>query len=106
MRFKPQRAGSDSWINSGIPPPCDFIAAAVNLAMVPSTQWDGEFVADLAPECRGLRKSEVVGIGGLSAANQTRPLGDGLDMIAVPNTARLRQCQHPFIDAFGPRPIL
>ena len=61
MRFKPQRASSHSWINSGIPPPCDFIAVAVNLAMVPSTQWDGELIADLAPECRALRQ---IGGGG------------------------------------------
>ncbi len=103
MRFKPQRASSDSWINSGIPPPCDFIAAAVNLAMVPSTQWDGEFIADLAPECRGLRKSEVVGIGGLSTANQTRVLSDSFDVIPIASPARFRQGQHTLIDRVGSR---
>ena len=37
MHPEPQHAGGDGWIHPSIPPPCDLIAAAVDLAMVPST---------------------------------------------------------------------
>jgi hypothetical protein len=49
MRFEPKRAGRNGRIKAGAPPPCGFIAALVNLAMVTSTQWDCELIADLAP---------------------------------------------------------
>ena len=73
--------------------------------MVPPAQRDGELVTHLAPECSALRKSKVVSIGGLPPANQTRMLGDKLDVMTVTNPARLRQCQNALIDHFGPRPI-
>jgi hypothetical protein len=87
-------------------PPGDFIATMMNFAVVSATQWDGELIADLAPECPALGKSEVVGIRGSTTANQTRVLGDRFDVIPVANPAWLRQCQHALIDALGPRPIL
>jgi hypothetical protein len=64
MRFEPQRAGCDDWINTGIPPPRGFVAATMHLAMVASTQWNGKLITDLAPECTALGKSEVMGIRG------------------------------------------
>jgi hypothetical protein len=33
----------------------------MNFAMVSATQWDGKFIANLPPECSGLRNSEMVG---------------------------------------------
>ena len=59
MSFEPQRASGDGWINPGVPPPCGFIAATVDLAMVPSAHRNGELIADLAPECRLLGKAQV-----------------------------------------------
>ena len=44
--------------------------------MVAATEWDRELIADLAAECAGLGKSEVVGVRGLAAAHETRLLGD------------------------------
>jgi len=90
MRFKPQRASRDGWINSGVSPPCGFVAASVNLAMVSSTQGDGELIAHPAAECTNLRNSEV-GIRWLSPANQARVVGDSLDVIPVTNPPRLGQ---------------
>jgi hypothetical protein len=36
----------------------------VNLAMMSTAEWDGEFVADLAPERAKLGKANVMRIGG------------------------------------------
>jgi hypothetical protein len=71
MRSQPQRMGRDGWINSSGTPPCGFIAAAVDLAMVSSAQRDSEFIADLASECAVLCEPQVVGVRRSSAANQT-----------------------------------
>ena len=103
MRVQPQCAGRDNWINTGIPPPRGFITAAMDLAMVSSTQWNGVLIADLAAEGTALCKSEVVGIRGSATANETRVLGDSFDVIAVANPARLRQGQHALIDCLGSR---
>jgi hypothetical protein len=43
-------------INSEFLPPCEFVAALVELAMVKPTERDGEFVADCALERALLRK--------------------------------------------------
>ena len=61
----------DSRIDTGLAPPCGFIAAAVNLAMMPTAQRDRELIADLPPKRSALRKAQMMGITGLSAADQT-----------------------------------
>ena len=58
----PQDAGDNSRINLSLSPPCGFIAAAVNLAMVPPTQRHRELVTDLAPESRRLREAQMVSV--------------------------------------------
>jgi hypothetical protein len=98
MRFEPQCAGRGGRIHPDVQPPGGFIATMMNFAMVSATQWDGEFVTNLSPECSGLRKSEMVGIRGSPAADQTRVLGDGFDVRPVANPPRLRQCQYALID--------
>ena len=98
--------GRDGRINPGIPPPCDFIAAAVNFAMVSPTQWDRDLIAHLAPERRALRGPQVMGVRRLSPANQTRLRGNRFDVIAVTKPARFREGQHALIDDLGPRPLL
>ena len=62
MRFEPQCAGGGDRIRPDVSPPGRFIATMMNFAMVSATQRDGEFIADLPPECLALRKSEMVGI--------------------------------------------
>ena len=61
----------------------------MNFAMMPPTQGNRELIAGLAPERPGLRKSQVVGVRRLPAANQARLLGNRFDVIPVPNSARL-----------------
>jgi len=48
MCLKPERAGHSGCINPGFSPPPSFIAAAMELAMVPTAQGDVELVTDLA----------------------------------------------------------
>jgi hypothetical protein len=72
----------------------------MHLAMIPSTQGHGEFIADLSAESPALRESQIMGIAGLATANQTRLLVHMSDEIAFPNRARLRQRQHALVDAF------
>jgi hypothetical protein len=99
MRFEPQRTGRNCRIKTGFLPPRRFIAIAMNLAMVPSTQRDSELIADLAPHCPALCEAQVVGIRGLTAAIQTRLLGYTSDVIAVSKPARLDA--HAWFDAAG-----
>ena len=90
MGFEPKRAGRDCRVDAGLAPPCGFIAAAMDLAVVSPAQRHGELVADLAAERPMLRKPKVVGVRRLAAADQTRLLGDEPDMVLVTNAARLR----------------
>ena len=41
-------------------PPRDFVAVAMKLSMMVSTQWHSEFVADLASERSWLREFEMM----------------------------------------------
>ena len=91
MGAKPQDTGDNSRINLRLGPPCGFIAAAVNLAMVPPTQRHRKLITDLAPESRRLREAQMVSVRGASPANKTGLLGNVPDVIAVPDAARLRQ---------------
>ena len=70
----------------------------MKFAVMAPAQRDRELIADLAPECPALREAQVVGIRGLSAANQARLLGNEFDMVPVTNTARLRQRQRALVD--------
>ena len=98
MRFEPERASGDAGIDPGLPPPCGFIAVAVDLAMVSPAQGDGELIAHLAPERPLLRKAQMMGVGRSPAADETGLLGNELTVIAVPNPARFGECQQALVD--------
>src|ERR1700730_4037651 len=68
----PEHARRSKRVDSPSLPPGDFVSDAVEVAVVNSAQRYREFIADLAPHRTGLGKLEMVGIGGASAANQTR----------------------------------
>ena len=70
MGFHSQLPGSDGRIDPDIPPPCHFVTAAANLAMVTATERDDELVADLAAERSALHKAKMVRIRELAAANK------------------------------------
>lgn len=78
----------------------------MDFAMVASTQRNGEFIADLAPERSALCEAEVVSIRGAPAADQTGVGGNKFDVIAVTKPARLGQCKDALVDRLGAPAIL
>jgi hypothetical protein len=52
-------------------PPCAFVTALVQLAMMKPAEWDGEFVTHFAPECPLFSKPKVMGIRRGATARQT-----------------------------------
>ena len=52
MRLEPQIPGYDSRINPGVSPPCGFVVAAVDFAMVPPTQGTVNSSLTLHPSAR------------------------------------------------------
>jgi hypothetical protein len=91
MRFQPQHTGCDGRIKACGFPPCGFVAAAVNLAMMSPAQRDRELVADLASQGSTLCEAQMVGIRRLPAAHETRLRSHISDVFAITNSARLRQ---------------
>jgi hypothetical protein len=55
--FKPQRTSSDIRIDSGLCPPCSFIARVMDLAMMAPAQRDGKLIAHLTAQRAILRKA-------------------------------------------------
>jgi hypothetical protein len=70
----------------------------VDLTVVTSTQRNSEFIAHLATKRAVLRKSQMMGIGGLPATNQASLSDNRSDMIPVTNSPLLRQGQRALID--------
>ena len=101
MRLEPQLPSFGHWVNSHLQPPYRFVAAAMNLTMMPTAQWHREFVADLAAECGALREAHMVGVRWLPAADQARLFGNETDVIAVADPARLRKGEHALVNFFG-----
>ena len=60
----------------------------MHVAMVPSAQRHCELVADLAAECPGLGKAQMMRVRQATTAVKTRLLGDVADMLAIADTAR------------------
>ena len=84
---KPCRHGQ--WIDRVDVPPCAFIAAAMELAVVQPAKGDGEAVADLAPHRPPLGKLDVMGIGGTAAADEAGLMGHEAQMVAIALAHRL-----------------
>jgi len=74
--------------------------------MVPAAQWDSELIAYLASERWVLDISQMMGIRGLSTANQTGLLGNRFQVESVASTARLWESQQALVNHLGSRPIL
>jgi hypothetical protein len=101
MPLQPKRAGTDGRINTGIFPPCGFIARAMSLPMVAAAQRHGELIADLAAQCAVLRKAQMVGVCRPAPTNQARLFGHELDVLLVTKAAWLRMGQPALINAIG-----
>src|SRR6516162_9504661 len=73
--------------------------------VMPAAERDREFIADLAAERTGLRKSEVVGVRGLAAAHETRLLGDIAQVLPVAIAPRRSDRQNALVDALRLTPV-
>ena len=60
---------------------------------------DGEFIADLLSKSARLRKTQMVRVTGLAAADEAGLLRDKPQMLLVPQPLGLGQGQHAFVDA-------
>jgi len=70
----------------------------MDFAMMTAAERNCEFIADLAAECPALGESEMMRIRRPPAADQTRMLGDGSDMIPVTQAARFGHRQGALIN--------
>ena len=66
--------------------------------MMTAAHRNCELVADLLAERSALREAKMVSVRRLPAADQTRARRNKFDMIAVTNTAGLRQRQDALVD--------
>jgi hypothetical protein len=69
MAFQPQGTRGNGRINAHLFPPRHFIATAVDLAMMATTQGDRELIADFAAERPRLRKSQMMSVCRAAAAD-------------------------------------
>src|SRR5207248_1112455 len=81
------------------PPPRALVARAMHRSMMPATEWDRELIADLAAERTGLGETEVVGIGGLAAADEARLLHDIAQVLSVAIATRGSEREEALVDA-------
>jgi hypothetical protein len=101
MGLQPQRAGRDGRINTGLDPPCSFIAAMMDLTVVTPAQRHGELVTHFSAKRAMLREPQVMGVCGPAATNQARLFGHGLDVLLVANATGLGMDQLALVDAPG-----
>src|SRR6266851_8446173 len=67
--------------------------------MMAATEWDRELIADLAAERTWLGKTEVMGVRGLAAADETRLLGDIAQVLPVAIPSRRSDGEDALVDA-------
>ena len=70
-------------------PPLRLFDRPVHFAMMHAAERNRELIAHLEAESPRLRKAQVMGIGGLPAANEAGLRGDKLTMVLIPQSARL-----------------
>jgi hypothetical protein len=62
MRVQPEGASYGHRIKANLLPPCRFIAAAMNLAMMTAAERHGELIADLTAKRLLLSKAQMMRI--------------------------------------------
>ena len=99
MGFQPKLARQADGLETGFRPPVRFLAGAVQFAMVCPAQRDREFVADLLSQSARLRKTQVVRVTGLAAADEAGLFRDEPQMLLVPQPFGFGEGEHAFVDA-------
>src|SRR5262249_29679662 len=95
----PEPAGNLDRVKAGLPPPRALVMGAMHRTMMPATKRDRELIADLAAKRARLSKSEVVRIGRLAAAHQTRLLGDVAKVLPGAIATRRSDREDALVDA-------
>ena len=72
MSLLPKMLGGFQRVDFEKFPPCNLITSLMKLPMVPAAQGHCELIADLETHRARLRKAEMMRIGGLPPADQTR----------------------------------
>jgi hypothetical protein len=70
----------------------------MDLTVVSAAQRDRELVADFASEGSVLGKAQMMGIAGLTPADQAGLPGDEPHMVAIANAPRFGMRQHGLVD--------
>ena len=97
---RPQSMCRPEWLNAELCPPCCFVATSMNFAVMSTAQWHRELITHLASKRSALCKSEVVRIGRLPAANQTRMSCDEFHVLSIADSSRLRVNKTARFDLF------
>ena len=79
-------------------PPRALIAGLVQLPMMAAAQRHGEFIAHLEANGSGLGKPQVMRIGGLPAADETRLCGDESQVRLVAQPFGFGNCELALVD--------
>jgi len=61
VRLFPELASNLDRVDAGLPPTGTLVACAMHRTMMPATEWNREFIADLATQRTGLREPEMMG---------------------------------------------
>ena len=72
VRLFPKILGDLERVDIVILPPSDLVAGLMQLPVMTAPEGDGEFIANFHPESSGLGEPQVMRVGRLSCANQTR----------------------------------
>jgi hypothetical protein len=105
MRFEPKMARQGYGVDIGSLPPCSFVSAIMNFAVVRAAKRYRKRVADLSAESTVLREPEMIGVRRLASADQARLPSNEADMAFIANAPRLRQSERALVDTAGTRPV-
>ena len=99
--LSPELTGDFDGVDPGRRPPGLLIAGAMDRAMMRAAERDGEFIADFAAERPRLQVAEMMRIGLLAAADETRLSGNIAKVLGVSIAPRRRNDEHALVDAGG-----
>jgi hypothetical protein len=97
-RLLPKPLGNLQGVDFQILPPSHFIAGLMQLPMMTAAEGDGELVADFETQRSGLGKPQVMRVGRLPAADQTRLRGDEPQMGFVTQPLGLGDGEKALVD--------
>src|SRR6202022_3511378 len=105
-RRNPKLPCRPNGIDSLLAPPGPLVAKAMVVPVMGSTEWYGEFVADLEAHPAGLSEPQMVSVSGASPADQTGLRRHELEVGLVTEPTRLADREYAFVDLRGGSVVL